>query len=427
MRASISSCCSARYFPALCLTLLTVGFGLAAPAMAHAETLVSATSGDKETTALASMLTNLHLVAQDQVMDTVQQLRFLENQYHVDAFLLVAICDRELQWPTAAKGHVWAYNLKNGIQNFQSVTAIPNPFHDLENCASGLAAQKTKFSDDINATVVAYFAGPMQTELYAGTYPAEYKEMLSNTWAVVKQFKGPLKASQKPAAATDSRDPHATGARGAFPGRGGIERDPLLADNYTSAVLESYRTNDVPADQIEEAYVSTMRYFNRRIREDTAKQIYGAVAKYAGEYQGTVDARLVMALVATESNFNPNAVSPVGAQGLGQLMPFTADSLNVADPFDIDSNIRGTFIYLDREFRRWQGQDHVLDRVLASYNAGPGAVTKYNGIPPYEETKNYVRRVVNIYCAILQPHEREAHLRGNTQYDQQLLDGYKTS
>ncbi|HYE77498.1 MAG TPA: lytic transglycosylase domain-containing protein, partial [bacterium] len=94
-----------------------------------------------------------------------------------------------------------------------------------------------------------------------------------------------------------------------------------------------------------------------------------------------------------------------------------------SNSFDIEQNIRGTFAYLDREFKRWGGHPDVLDRVLAAYNAGPGAVQKYNGIPPYKETQNYVRRVVNIYCAILQPHEREAHLKGHTRYDDQLLYG----
>ena len=104
----------------------------------------------------------------------------------------------------------------------------------------------------------------------------------------------------------------------------------------------------------------------------------------------------IRAVMRVESDFNPTVVSRAGAMGLMQLMPKTARSMGVSDPFDARQNILGGARYLRILANRFKG-DLVL--TVAAYNAGEGAVEKYDGIPPYKETQRYVRRVLKHYYA----------------------------
>jgi hypothetical protein len=112
------------------------------------------------------------------------------------------------------------------------------------------------------------------------------------------------------------------------------------------------------------------------------------IAEAADLYK--LDPNLIRAIIRAESAFNPFAVSRAGAQGLMQLMPAVAEELNVLDPFDPRQNIFGGARYLRSLLDRNDGN---LDRAVASYNAGPAAVARYDGIPPYRETRNYVKKV----------------------------------
>lgn len=114
------------------------------------------------------------------------------------------------------------------------------------------------------------------------------------------------------------------------------------------------------------------------------------VRRLADRY-GT-DRLLIKAIIAIESCFDPKAVSRVGARGLMQLMPYTASAVGVEDTFDIQQNLRGGVEYFTRMHERYSGNTALA---LAAYNAGPNAVDRHDGIPPYPETRDYVRRVLD--------------------------------
>jgi soluble lytic murein transglycosylase-like protein len=109
----------------------------------------------------------------------------------------------------------------------------------------------------------------------------------------------------------------------------------------------------------------------------------------------SVDPALVKAIIANESGFNANATSNVGAQGLMQLMPGTAAGLGVANAYDPAQNVAGGTKYIKQLLDRFGGD---VKLAVAAYNAGPGAVEKYGGVPPYAETQNYVQNVLSSYA-----------------------------
>jgi soluble lytic murein transglycosylase-like protein len=131
--------------------------------------------------------------------------------------------------------------------------------------------------------------------------------------------------------------------------------------------------DDVPATEEQKQTV------NRFI--DEASALYG------------VSADLVRAVIQAESAGNPNAVSGVGAQGLMQLMPRTSRALGVKDPFDPKDNIFGGVKYLSTLLEKYNGN---VALALASYNAGPGNVKKHGGIPPFGETRGYVKKITGL-------------------------------
>lgn len=119
--------------------------------------------------------------------------------------------------------------------------------------------------------------------------------------------------------------------------------------------------------------------------------VAGLIARHAR--RTGLDPRLVQAVMQVESGFRVNARSSKGAMGLMQLMPETAVDLRVSDAYDPDQNVRGGTTYLRRMLDRFDGD---LQLALAAYNAGPTAVDRHGGVPPYKETRQYVRKVLGL-------------------------------
>lgn len=162
--------------------------------------------------------------------------------------------------------------------------------------------------------------------------------------------------------------------------------------NYTSvrpAGVPAAAVRTIAYSYIERCYacgvLPGVDFHRVRLNTDAYSGQIAAIAREAG-----VEEAIVRAVIHAESAFNPRAVSRAGALGLMQLMPDTARRFGVSDPFDAEQNIRGGVQYLAWLLKRYGGN---LTLAAAGYNAGEGAVDRYGGVPPYDETQRYVQRV----------------------------------
>lgn len=140
---------------------------------------------------------------------------------------------------------------------------------------------------------------------------------------------------------------------------------------------------------------SRYKIYMRTVKETPSEYIekYGNVIKQASRRFG-IESTLIMAVIKAESDFDHKAISRKGAQGLMQLMPKTADQMDVSNPFNPEENIFGGTQYLSFLLKRFKNDKRLA---LAAYNAGPEKVESYKGIPPYKETRIFVKRVLDYY------------------------------
>jgi Rod binding domain-containing protein len=177
----------------------------------------------------------------------------------------------------------------------------------------------------------------------------------------------------------------------------GITKPPIDTGLNNSREVQPVRNNasirsasPVPIERNKRAESLSRVISKPRMKSDPVLEAYGdSIAAVSRKYN--IDPRLVYSVIMTESNGRPDAVSPKGARGLMQLVDSTAAEMGVANSLDPHQNIEGGTKYLRQLLDRFDGD---LRLALAAYNAGPGAVSKYNGVPPYPETEQYVEKVL---------------------------------
>lgn len=160
-----------------------------------------------------------------------------------------------------------------------------------------------------------------------------------------------------------------------------------LLPSYDQAI-SSYNKQEV----IENATIP--KNIKNKMTNASREEINAIVREAAQKYN--VDEKLIHSIIKMESNYNPNVVSHAGAVGLMQLMPAAAREVGVTDRYDIRQNIFGGTAYFSNMLKRHNNDIRIA---LAAYNAGPGNVKKYGGVPPFKETQNYVRKVLNHYLS----------------------------
>lgn len=162
---------------------------------------------------------------------------------------------------------------------------------------------------------------------------------------------------------------------------------------FAAASLEAaiYRYVD-PLGRVHFTDVPTDSVYRMYRNDSSASRLEDLIEYYAHRFR--LESALIKAVIKVESDFDANVISRRGAQGLMQLMPDTARQVGVTDPFDPGQSIYGGSYYLRRMLDRFNSN---LDHALAAYNAGPSAVQQYGGIPPFNETRNYVIKVKNYF------------------------------
>lgn len=203
------------------------------------------------------------------------------------------------------------------------------------------------------------------------------------------------KTAQSPKAPNSSRSGTSRSGR----------RPPPMPGNLPSVldpVVEPRSQLSPRLAEIHPSYSRFIRRHNPKLSVAMADRIAENILLYSAHFG--VDPRLIMAIVMTESDFRPETTSHKGAMGLGQLMPVNVKELGLSNGYDIDQNLYGTVKlvrgHLEKYNARTGDSFEALVLALAGYNAGDGAVRRHGGVPPYRETQNYVKKVIERYARL---------------------------
>jgi len=310
-----------------------------------------------------------------------RQIASLASDLQLDPFLILAVADVEFESGIPAVDRRWKYDVKAiAEEKSPAEVVIPPVWDDLVQVAQSLRDDLNEFkAGGLEEALKAYFFGSARLRIFQ---PLTVSEKL-----LIQ------KAMQRYREVVAISTGEAQLARGTTDAAPGSLLLALVQGNQDDPDIGSQQLRLERYSRVKEAYSRLIRFFNRKIAEDRANDLAERVIYYSAIYG--IDSRLFFAVLAVESRFEPRAVSPKGAMGLGQLMPGTAKMLGVKDPFDIDENLRGAAAYLADLLSR-----NPLEHALAAYNAGEDRVREAGGIPPIEETRLYVRKVLNIYRQI---------------------------
>jgi soluble lytic murein transglycosylase-like protein len=309
------------------------------------------------------------------------QIASLAASLELDPYLIFAVADVESESGTAAVDRRWKYDVKAIAEGRNpGEVVIPEVWDDLVQVAQSLKDDLNEFrSGGVEEALKAYFFGSSRLKIF---------QPLSITEKLLVQKA--LQRYREVVAISTGEAQIARGTAGAAPGALLLS---LIQDDKSVGDIGSQQLKLERYTRVKEAYSRLIRFFNRKTSEDRANDLAERIIYYSAVHG--IDSRLFFAVLAVESRFEPRAVSPKGAQGLGQLMPGTAKTLGVSDPFDPDENLRGAASHLADLLTR-----NSVENALAAYNAGEERVRQAGGIPPIRETRLYVRKVLNIYRQI---------------------------